>query len=169
MLYHSHSYQDPDTGEIIDVIVDDEPEYRNAGRDHRADVPRSTAPPRHPGHPGNPASPPRHGSTGIPARVIVRNPGPPARPLPGQGPAGYDAGEYLAIKKSALADVIPAVGLVWASFLGRPAMPQAVGDDVIDRDNAALHRDALAKHQQNLTRIEALTDLAARAARLLLG
>lgn len=165
MLYHSHSYQDPDTGEIVDVIVDDEPEYRNAGRDHRADVPRSTAPPRHPGHPGNLAPRPQHGSTGIPARVIVRN---PARPLPGQGP-GYNAGEYFAIKKSAIADVIPAVGQVWASFLGRPAMPQAVGDDVIDRNNAALHRDALAKHQQNQTRITALTDLAARAARLLLG
>jgi hypothetical protein len=53
-------------------------------------------------------------------------------------------------------------------FLVRPEAPQAVGDDVIDRDNAAMHRDALAQHQQNMTRALALTKLAARAVRLLL-
>ena len=45
-------------------------------------------------------------------------------------------------------------------------MPAMIGDDIIDRTNSTLHRDALAMHQQNQTRILALTELAARAAKL---
>ena len=177
-MYYSHSFEDPATGQVIDVMVDgDEPEQRNAGpRDHRGGDPRAhgSAPPwRHPGHPGVTFHPrPPHGQqqgTGIPSRVIVRGEGTqPGRTVPAH-PA--DSGDYFVIRKDAIAEAItfigPAIGQVWASFLGQPEPPQAVGDDVIDRDNAAMHRDALAKHQQNLTRILALTDLAARAARLL--
>ena len=82
------------------------------------------------------------------------------------GPLGFEQAGYFAIKKDALAEIIPSLGQVWASFLGRPELPKAVGNDTIDRDNAALHRDALAHHQQNQTRILALTDLAARAVKL---
>jgi len=71
--------------------------------------------------------------------------------------------EYFSLKKSALVEMVPLAGQVWASFLGRPQMPAAVGDDIADRENAALHRDALARHQQMQHRIVALSDLAARA------
>ena len=81
---------------------------------------------------------------------------------------GYDAGEYFAIKKSALAEIIPAVGQIWASVLVPPEAPKAIGDDIVDRDNASMHRQALAKHDQNQTRILALTNLVARAAKVFL-
>lgn len=81
---------------------------------------------------------------------------------------GYDAGEFFAIRKTVLADLLSAAGPIWASFLMAPEPPKAVGDDVVDRDNASMHRQALAQHDQNQTRILALTDLAARVAKLFL-
>lgn len=29
-MFYSHSYEDPDTGQLVDVVVDDGDEYRNA-------------------------------------------------------------------------------------------------------------------------------------------
>ena len=95
----------------------------------------------------------------------------PTRPVSPQRPdvaMTYDDGEFFAIKKSVLAELIPAAGQVWASLLAPPEPPQAIGNHVIDRDNAAMHRQALAMHGQNQTRILALTNLAARAAKLFL-
>ena len=39
----------------------------------------------------------------------------------------------------------------------------ATGDAIVDRNNASDHREALARHTQNQIRIQALTDLAAKA------
>ena len=170
---HDPYYDDPDDGydeypeveENIPVI------FRNARRDHRG---------RAPGRGGPPARRPRPGGFNRPAPrprwpqspMVVRDPGPrrPYRPVPGHGPAPDTMmqGEYLSIKKSTLAELVPAAGQLWASFLARPEMPQASGNDIIDRDNASMHREALAMHQQNQTRILALTDLAARVAKLIL-
>jgi len=157
-MKYSHSYQDPLTGDIVDVHVDDD--YRNGPHDHRAGGVRTVL-----HRPRLDFSRPPGNSGVVPPRIhdrgeVVRYHGNAPQSHPGQ------SGEYLAIPKTALVELIPTLGQVWASFLGRPGMPQAVGDDVIDRDNAAMHRDALAMHQQNQTRIQALTDLAARAARL---
>ena len=158
----SQYFENPETGEVFELIT--EPDYRNAGnRDHRGSGSRPAI--RRIGH----RPPPNMG--GIRPRSsdrpdIVRHSGDDARPLP--APRGQSSGEYVTIRKSALAEIIPRIGQVWASFLVRPEPPQAVGDDIIDRDNAAMHRDALAQHQQNQTRALALTQLAARAVRLLL-
>lgn len=160
-MQYSHSYQDPHTGDIVDVMVDDE--YRNGPRDHRGGGGRTIL-----HRPRREFTPPPAQGGIVPPRIrergeVVRHHGSAPQPHPGQ------TGDYLAIPKAALVEIIPTLGQVWASFLGRPDMPQAVGDDVIDRDNAAMHRDALAMHQQNQTRIQALTDLAARAVRLLVA
>ena len=171
-MYHSHSYTDPDTGELIDVMIadpDDRADYRN-GRDHRghggAGFGGHHRPPwQHQGVPGGHGAPGGHGvpgGRGMPDRVIVRHPVPTV-PVPGQ-----HTGDTITIPKSAVTAIIPALGQVWASFLGLPEAPHAIGNDVIDRNNAALHRDALATHAQNQTRILALTDLASRALRLML-
>jgi hypothetical protein len=162
------------------VIVDDGyDEYRNAVRDHRSQgsgVPtaRPYMPP--PRMPGQATRPPGGMFGGIvpPRQVVVRDPGPPqivpprvpARPTTPARPIGFEHGEYLTIKKSAIAEILPSLGHLWAAFLGMPQAPQAVGEDKTDRDNAAMHRDALARHQQNQTRILALTDLASRAVKL---
>lgn len=122
---------------------------------------------------------PGHGS----AFSLVRKPAPRAAAAPRDnaeahqrprvtdqvGPAGHVAsdGEYLAIKKEALVDLISIAGDAWASFLARPDIPQATGDVKIDMENASLHRDALALHDQNRDRIRVLSGLAERAARLL--
>jgi hypothetical protein len=156
----SQYFENPETGEVFELIT--EPEYRNAGRDHRGSGSRPGIRPL--GH----RPPPNMG--GIRPRSsdrpdIVRHSGDGGRSVPTRP---SQSGEYVTIRKSALAEIIPSIGQVWASFLVRPETPQAVGDDVIDRDNAAMHRDALAQHQQNMTRALALTKLAARAVRLLL-
>ena len=104
-----------------------------------------------------------------------RRPYPPPRPRP--VPPVYsqptprhsqkrEDEDHIAIRKSALLELIPSVGKVWASFLGIPDSPQATGDDVTDRNNASDHREALARHTQNQTRILALTDLAAKAVKV---
>ena len=155
---YSHSYEDPDTGEVIEVMVpddgDDDFEYRNArvidNRSRSRGRRRPPRPPRPQPRPHRPVPAPR------PVPVI-------ARPRPTQ----MQDGEYFTVKKSAVAEVIPAVGMVWASFLGTPTAPKATGDDITDRDNATAHREALAQHQQNQTRILALTELAGRAFNLL--
>jgi hypothetical protein len=95
----------------------------------------------------------------VPQRIVVTS----TRPA---WPVGFERGNYLAIKKSAIVEILPSLGHLWAAFLGMPQAPQAVGEDKIDRDNAAMHREALARHQQNQTRILALTDLASRAVKL---
>jgi hypothetical protein len=176
-MFYSHSYEDPETGQLVDVMVDDgADEYRNASvRDHRAQgaspAPRPYMPP--PRHPAQSTRPPGGMFGGIvpPRQVVVRDPGlpqtvpqrPPVRPT---RPIGFEHGEYLTIKKSAIGEILPSLGHLWAAFLGIPQAPQAVGEDKTDRDNAALHRDALARHQQNQVRILALTDLASRAVKL---
>jgi len=170
MLY-SHSYIDPETGESVDVMIDDsEAEaYRNAGpREHRGTGRPSRGPfggHQHGGGLTRPAPRPRDPAN----TTVIARPRPPvvARPTIGQSMA-HDDGEYFAIKKSAIAELLPAVGQIWASFLAPPAPPAAVGNDIVDRDNAAMHRQALAMHDQNQTRILALTNLAARAAKLFL-
>jgi hypothetical protein len=182
-MHYSHSYEDPETGQLVDVMVDDGDEYRNATlrerpgapRDHRSQVTSSggrrfTPPPRHSSaRPPGPLGGGLYGSGPLVGRDYGQHSLPPQRPpvvhAPAQ-PVGFEHGQYIAIKKSALAEIIPSVGHLWAAFLGMPAAPQAVGEDKVDRDNAALHRDALAKHQQNQTRILALTDLASRAVKL---
>ena len=78
-------------------------------------------------------------------------------------------GEYLSIKKDALVGLISIIGDGWASVLARPDIPQPTGDPKIDFTNSALHRDALALHDQNRDRIRAVASLAERAARLLLS
>ncbi|MCG8422061.1 MAG: hypothetical protein MJE77_29410 [Proteobacteria bacterium] len=202
-LIYSHSYEDPDTGQIMDVMIpedddddDDIVEYRNARvrvRDHRSQTssghPRSRPPASHP-----PAPRPRPRPQ---PRPQPSNPSPSAgRPYSDHNSGGagneivsvsrghasgggYDAGggyapgggyvsnsDYFSISKNALVEFIPAVGKVWASFLGVPDKPEATGDHVTDRNNAAEHREALAKHSQNQTRILALSDLAAKAIHL---
>ena len=100
--------------------------------------------------------------------LIMRDRG-DRRPRPRPGPDRddiEDQGDFIAVRKGAVAELIPVAGQLWASFLGRPEAPQAVGDDIVDRNNASMHREALALHQQNQTRILALTDLAARAVKL---
>jgi hypothetical protein len=77
--------------------------------------------------------------------------------------------DELVVSKGAIAELIPAIGQVWASFLGLPEQPKATGSDVIDRNNAAMHRDALARHQQSQTRILALTMVAERLVGVLSG
>ncbi len=141
--------------------------YRNRRRDHRDHV-TSSRPPRSGG-----SRPPRGGGSaprprppgsrpgGIVGRPVVVRPHPTA-----DHAMMTDGGDYLSIKKSAIAQLIPIGGQIWASFLARPAPPLAVGNDIVDRDNATLHRDALAMHQQNQTRLLALSDLASRLVKL---
>ena len=80
-----------------------------------------------------------------------------------------DNGEYLAIRKDALIDLISIGGDAWASWLTRPDFPQATGDAKTDFDNASLHRDALALHDQNRDRVRTVSSLLERMARLLLS
>lgn len=157
----SQYFENPETGEVFELIT--EPDYRNAGpRDHRGSGSRPAI--RRIGHrPPSSMGGIRPRSSDRPD--IVRHPGDDDRSVPAHR---SQSGEYVSIRKSALAEIIPSIGQVWASFLVRPEPPQAVGDDVIDRDNAAMHRDALAQHQQNMTRALALTKLAARTVQLLL-
>lgn len=168
-MRYSHSYIDKETGNVIDVYDDDhEPidPYRNAGPEVRrrgrgfreviehaqVGIPR---PRPRPGH-----RPPR--SPG--QQPIVREPY--DRPMPVPRPPVQDGG--FSIDKSIVADVVPTVGKVWASFLLPPDMPPATGDDIADRDNASMHRQALTEHQQNQTRILALTELAGRVIKMVL-
>jgi hypothetical protein len=150
---YSHSYYDPETGEYVDVVV---PEgVRNA---------RTRAVARPTPRRGRPVRSPRGPSRAETRTPVYRSPiqrSPVMVPQPGSG--------QLVIDKAAMTELIPVIGKVWASFLGRPNPPKATGDDVIDRDNAALHRDALAQHHQNQTRILALTDLAQRAIKMVIG
>lgn len=160
-LVFSHSYEDPNTGEPVDVMVDDgeddddddgdeAAEHRNArparGKRRRRGRPGRRGSPRPRPRPGSPRPRPRLGG------IVTR----PRRPEPA------DDG-YFRLKKEALIEVIPLAGKLWSSFLGQPDMPPPTGDDITDRGNAALHRDALAKHQQAQHRIEALSEIAARA------
>ena len=154
-MKYSHTYRDPATGNLVDVLLDDgtteeevetEEEYRNASR-----------PPTSGSLPGTPR--PRQ-----PNRPVLRPR--PRRPVPVQAEPVTQSSAHVVIEKQALAEMVPAVGQLWASFLGRPEKPDAIGNDIIDRNNAAMHRDALAMHQQNQTRILALTDLASRVIKL---
>ena len=159
---YSHSYHDEETDEVVEVWLE-QGEVRNApprfqrgsgvGR-HLIRRPRG-------GRPHGGALRPRSGSGG----GVVRD---PRRPMPRPVPGQVDDGDYISIRKGAIAEIVPALGQLAASFLGRPDAPRAVGDDVSDRNNASKHRAALAEHQQNQTRILALTDLGARVLKLVL-
>ena len=162
---YSHTYEDPETGELIEVMVpvddedDDDDEVtglRNARqRSHRSRSSRGRRTRR--------TQRPQSRGT-IRRRTGRYQPQLPERVEHGGPVIARDPdGEYFAIKKSAIADLLPAVGMVWASFLGTPQAPRATGDDITDRDNASSHRESLAQHQQNQTRILALTELAGRA------
>ena len=157
---YSHEYEDADTGEIVEVLVPDDEdddevvEIRNA---RRRSQPARRLPARR-------RSPSRRTQgrarrrRDVPARVERRAP-----VVVRERPTVTQDGQYLSVKKSAVGELIPAAGKVWASFLGTPDAPQATGNDIVDRDNASAHREALAKHQQNQVRILALTELASRA------
>lgn len=154
-IYYSHSYADPDTGDVVDVMVDnddDDDGLRNAApRPRRPTVVRQ--PYRRP-------SPPVQVRPRPQAPVYTGSPAPIVRYEP---QAVVMSGEHISIRKGALLELIPAIGKIWASFLGMPAQPKATGNDLVDRDNAAAHRDALAQHAQNQTRILALSELASQA------
>jgi hypothetical protein len=163
----SHTYRNPDTGELVDVMVPDDDgdasEYRNAGaRDHRSRSGSSRL--TRSGSSRSRSTTRRSGGSGG-NRVEIQRRGGGGIVDDGGGLTRYD-GDYLAIRKSALADLIPTIGELWASFLGLPDAPQVVGDDVTDRTNAGLHREALARHQQSQARILAVTNLASRAIHL---
>lgn len=175
-MTYSHSYEDPDTGDVVDVYDDDDgaEDYRNARPRHRRGRgfsgfaerarPRRPFPHQHGGGIVRPAPRPRDPAG--PMVVRPREPR-PTRPAPAQGVI-QDGGEFYTIKKSVIAELLPAAGQVWASLLAPPEPPQAIGNDIVDRDNAAMHRQALAMHDQNQTRILALTNLASRVAKLFL-
>ena len=174
-LHYSHSYEDPETGEYVDVLEADDDDdddddddvagFRNARmRRHRGTPPRH----RTEGRPG------RRGRPGYRRRTYYPPPAPPAygggntivtRPAGPRGPVVVDD-DHLSIRKTALVEFIPAIGKLWAAFLGTPDAPTATGDDIIDRNNAAQHRDALSRHTQSQTRILALSDLAAQAVKM---
>jgi len=152
MKHFSHTIYDPVTGEEIDVYVEDSSEAVRNGPGGRTSM-AGLARPRSPGF-GRPA--PR---------------GPVTRPDTGHRPVTVhptESGEFVSVRKSDVVGLIPLGGELWAASLGRPDMPQATGDDVTDRTNAAMHRDALALHDQNRDRIRALAGLVERAAMLLL-
>ena len=126
-MIYSHSYEDPDTGELVDVMVDEDggEAYRNARpREHRGNSGR-----RPPGFGRGPRNPfgHQHGGGNIRPAPRPRDPGQtmivrprPTRPVSPQRPdvaMTYDDGEFFAIKKSVLAELIPAAGQVWASLL----------------------------------------------------
>lgn len=144
-LYYSHSYVNPD-GQLVDVMVADADPVRNAAR--RTDAPPSVSAVGQ----IRPRTGPYYAYGHMPPQIFARPPAQPAHPGPG----------YLSVRKADLLELVPAIGQIWASVLRLPDKPQATGDDVIDRNNAALHREALAHHQQSQTRILALTDLAYR-------
>ncbi len=162
-MEYSHSYIDPETGNLVDVMVDgNDADYRNAGpRDHRG----GNRPPSSTSMPNRPGPRPHRPGGSRPTRPRPTRPR-PTRPYPDHANSITDSGEYVTIPKSLIAELIPATGQVWASFLGLPDAPQATGNDVIDRDNATMHRDALAMHQQNQTRILSLSNLASRLVKL---
>ena len=168
---HLGTFTDQETGDELELHFDPDghnPNVRNAPRDHR------------PGSPGGSKSfMPTHGA----GFSLVRNP-PPRTPAtrdpekthhpratdPGRPARNVTSdGEYLAIKKEALVDLISIAGDAYASFLARPDVPRATGDNKTDFDNAALHRDALALHDQNRDRIRTISGLVERTARLLLS
>lgn len=164
-LIYQHSYEDPDTGEVIDVVEDDGDDdddgddVRNARR-----LNRRRRPPRRRSRPGRPTGgnrsyypPPRP----LPPPVYAGKPQVIARP-----PVVTTSPEHVSIRKSALLELIPAAGKVWASFLGLPDAPRATGDNIVDRDNAAEHRESLAQHSQSQVRILALSELAAKAIKI---
>jgi len=149
---YSHSYHDPETGQLVDVLIqeDDAAHYRNAAErsGSRIAVPRRGVPtPRSRGQ----------GDRQSTRAIVVRQPD--AAPV---------SDDYFRLKKDAIVEIVPLVGKVWSSFLGRPDMPTPTGDHIVDRENAALHRDALAQHQQAQHRIEALSQIAGRALDMLL-
>ena len=168
-MRYSHTYQDPETGDLVDVMVAEEPRNAPFRPFPGGIVPRHARPqrPYHP-PPGNvrprPVHRPQSGGI-VPDRLYTAHRGPTGR----HDAAAPVHGEYLSIKKAAFAELIPAAGQLWASFLGLPDKPKAIGDDIVDRDNALMYSEALATHQQNQTRILALTDLAARAIKVFVG
>ena len=170
MLRYENTYHDPETGDEIDIFTDDGLGVRNA-RDHRS----SSGGQRQP--------PPSRREIAVRRRPLVpRAPGgyrpapppavsaaPVAPPSPAAVPNVHSDGNYVSVKKDALLGLISLGGEFWASYLGRPDMPQPTGHTDTDLVNASLHRDALALHTQNRDRIRALTGLAERAAKLLLS
>jgi len=160
---YSHTFVDPDTGQVVDVLVDDDDDgYRNAGpRDHRQNMGgRGWLPPRPTvAMQPRPAQPPARPVYSSP--VVVRH--------PMQSPAAQPSGEYLSIRKAAVAEIIPTAGMLWAAFLGMPGRPIATGDNKIDHDNQTMHAEALARHHQSQERIKAVSDLAGRMIKLFVG
>lgn len=105
-----------------------------------------------------------------PSHSGTLQPRPPQSSPAGHGGPNVQAnGEFVSVRKEAIAGLIPLAGEFAASYLGRPAMPQPSGDPNIDFANAALHRDALALHGQNRDRIRVLSNLAERAVKLMMS
>lgn len=158
-----YMYEEPELILIDDDDDDDDvDDYRNARRVYH---PRSggskrprTAPPR---RPNRRRSPPVR--VGRRAPMVIRASQRPRPVVVAQTP------DRISIRKDAVIELLPMVGQVWAAFLGMPDAPAIENDDRIDRENAAAHRQALAQHQQNQTRILALTNLATRAANLMIN
>ena len=175
--YYSHSYEDPESGEVIDVMeaIDDDDDDDDDAEDVRNARPRGRGRGRGRRRPGRRPRRSRRPGRAMYPRPPVYQP-PPRPPQPAQPSPGAIAvrpskpvvvsGDHLSVRKSALIEFIPAVGKLWASFLGKPNKPIATGDNITDHNNASEHREALADHAQNQTRILALSDLAAKAVKM---
>lgn len=157
-VYHP-DYEDP-----IGLLVeeDPQPDQRN-GPGRRPDFSKIM---RHPGYERRPVFRPSRGEIRPRPPEPVAEP-PPTAPRPTRNV--YADGEYLSVRKEVFASLIPMGGELWAAFLGRPGLPKPSGDPNVDFANAALHRDALALHDQNRDRIRALTGLAERVVRLMMS
>ena len=165
MTRYLGTIHDTEKGQDFDVYTQDGgtvEELRNALRDHRD---RRNPPPS------------RGGISIVPGRRSSGGGAPAVRPPNTYQPAPHQAGprssaqidsEHVSIRKDAVLDLVSVGGELCAAFLGRPDMPKYVGDPSADFTNATLHRDALARHEQNRERIRAVTGLVERAARILL-
>lgn len=168
-FHHRDSYEDPDTGENVvefeDAETGDILEFRNATRDHRTNRQESsTTAPRTAGSNRTRAVLTRTHRGGVPSKSRYTNPRQPQ-------PSGTvnTSGEYLAIKKDVIGDLLPMAGKIWAALLGQPGRPEYTGDPRSDFTNAALHREALAQHEQSQLRIMTVSDVAGRVLKLLMS
>ena len=78
-------------------------------------------------------------------------------------------GEYFSVKKEVVAELIPTLGELASASLGRPDMPRYTGDPSTDYANAALHREALALHDQTRERIRVTSNLIERFAKVVMS
>ena len=168
VLKYHHTIPHPITGEVMDVMYDEDGNsdpLRDAQRrsSYYGPVGRSFAILQNRSE-RRPAQRPQLAG-GRPATTASA---PVAASAPSTAPA-RDDGEYVAIRKEAVASLLPIIGELCAAYLGRPDMPRPTGDHNTDFTNEALHRDALASHSQQRDRIRAIAGLAERAAKLMLS